>query len=582
VDRDYHLKCVAKISYSDFKKKVLFRIWPNSDPEVPGPENLQNSLEAFVQSGLASVHMYNRCLQDQNFNVFPQCSTYYRCGLSVLPNRPDGVVRRLWTVAGKICSPFTYIQRTADEVRGWAAVLQEVMTGTKLHTEPFPPSNKPPLPFGFQYPSPETDSKYGRALSGVWAFDESRILVAPWVQSDESIVIEWTGSKSFWGPDDLLPNDPTFEDAVTFYVQMSYERDFGCNMERFAMYKAEHEAMNADLLYDCREKTQVRETSRTVAEGQAAWEAYLAGETEPPPAPAVSDAPVVVAFIADYGVNNNDPKPTGPMQVAAMVKAMDPVAIVTGGDNNYPSGGGMPGIDVNIGALYRNFMHPYNGTQALWPDEVDATVNRFWPCLGNHDLDGIDEASGTAPYFDYFKGMLPEAVSTTAPGVPRYYEVTLGPMHFFILNSGYDTAKAIHEPHGIGGASLQATWLQERVALSAAPFKIAVLHHSPYSSISDHGPGEPALRWQFKQMGLDLVLSGHSHGYERFNMDNFPCVVCGAAGAPLQPMGDPLPGSAIRIAGVHGALILTADCSVLNVEFVDTTGTTLDSISILA
>ncbi len=433
----------------------------------------------------------------------------------------------------------------------------------------------PVLPFGFEYPSPTMDSIYGRALSGVWAIDGSRLLVAPWLQSDESVVIEWQGTKANWAPDDLVPDDITVQDAVAFYVAMCYERDFGCNMERMAMYKQQHDGANADLLWTCREETQVRATRQTPAEGQAAWAAYNAGETQPPDA-ATAEAPVVVAFIADYGFVTDASASSHPMAVAELVKSWNPAAIVTGGDNNYPSGEAAT-IDANIGSLYRSFIFPFNGTEALWAGETAATVNKFWPALGNHDWDG-DSNTGQ-PYFDYFDGVLPASPRVGHPGEPRFYEVVLGPMHFFVLNSGYDTAGTVHEPLGIVNGSLQQTWLAERAALSTAPFKIVVVHHPPWTSASNYRPGFPALRWNFAAMGIDLVLSGHGHNYERIANEVW-YVVCGASGSDLVTMGVPVPGSEVRIDDTWGAVRLTADCDVMTVEFVDEAGNVMDTLTL--
>jgi hypothetical protein len=41
------------------------------------------------------------------------------------------------------------------------------------------------------------------------------------------------------------------------------------------------------------------------------------------------------------------------------------------------------------------------------------------------------------------------------------------------------------------------------------------------------------LRWPFKQWGVDLVLQGHVHNYERLNVNGLPVVTTGAGGGGL-------------------------------------------------
>jgi len=110
---------------------------------------------------------------------------------------------------------------------------------------------------------------------------------------------------------------------------------------------------------------------------------------------------------------------------------------VTTGDNNYPLGSSST-IDSNIGKYYRSFIYPYVGTYGS-----GSTYNRFFPSLGNHDMD----TSIGGPYTDYF----------SLPGNERYYDFVKGPVHFFILDSDP------REPDGVASNSIQAQWLQSRL-----------------------------------------------------------------------------------------------------------------------
>ena len=136
--------------------------------------------------------------------------------------------------------------------------------------------------------------------------------------------------------------------------------------------------------------------------------------------------------------------------------------------------------------------------------------NRFFPVLGNHDWDAPGE--GCKPYLDYF----------TLPGNERYYEFVWGPVHFFMLdNDG-------HEPDRARPGGRQHEWFIKGVEATPSPIQVAVAHHPPYSS-GEHGPIKGA-DWDFEKHGVDLMLAGHDHNYERIQQDGITYVVNGAGG----------------------------------------------------
>ena len=159
------------------------------------------------------------------------------------------------------------------------------------------------------------------------------------------------------------------------------------------------------------------------------------------------------AVIGDYGVDTIDE-----VDVARLVKNWHPDYIVTLGDNNYPDGEAVT-MDANIGQYFHSFIGGYTGKYG-----PGSATNRFWPCLGNHDWYA---KSGAQPYIDYF---------TSLPGNRRYYDVAVGNVHFFALDSDF------HEPDGVYADSTQAKWLQSALAASTECFNVVFFHHPAYSS----------------------------------------------------------------------------------------------------
>lgn len=276
--------------------------------------------------------------------------------------------------------------------------------------------------------------------------------------------------------------------------------------------------------------------------------------TESPPATATipptntpPPAQVRFAVIGDFGQGNQ-----GEADVAALIKEWGPDFIITVGDNNYPSGAAET-IDFNIGQFYHEFIYPYLGAYG-----EGAAENRFYPTIGNHDWD----TNQARAYFDYF----------TLPGNERYYDFLRGPVHFFALNSDS------REPDGVGRSSVQAAWLQERLARSTAIWKVVYAHHPPYSS----GPRGPVdwMRWPFKEWGATVYLAGHDHYYERLEVDGFPYLINGLGGGPIYAFGAIANGSLIRYNADYGALFVTADSQRMVFEFATRTGQLVDTYQI--
>jgi hypothetical protein len=137
----------------------------------------------------------------------------------------------------------------------------------------------------------------------------------------------------------------------------------------------------------------------------------------------------------------------------------------------------------------------------------------LWPVYGNHDGQSADAITQTGVYFDIFE--LPKAGQ--AGGVPSgteaYYSFDVGNLHVAVLDS-YETRRS---PDGA-----MAAWLDADLAASNADWLVVAFHHPPYSRGSHYSDFEIEMVEMrqnfgpiFEARGVDLVLAGHSHGYER-------------------------------------------------------------------
>lgn len=141
----------------------------------------------------------------------------------------------------------------------------------------------------------------------------------------------------------------------------------------------------------------------------------------------------------------------------------------------------------------------------------------LWPTLGNHDSRSADAVNESGAYFDIFS--LPTAAEAGGlpSGTEAYYSFDFGNIHFVCLDSD-DSNRAASGP--------MLTWLQADLASNTSDWTIAYWHHPPYtkgSHDSDNLKDSAGRMADMRQnalpileaAGVDLVLTGHSHSYER-------------------------------------------------------------------
>jgi len=140
----------------------------------------------------------------------------------------------------------------------------------------------------------------------------------------------------------------------------------------------------------------------------------------------------------------------------------------------------------------------------------------FWPVLGNHDK--FDDATQTYPYFDMFSLPTQGQAGGVASATEAYYSFDYGNIHFVALDSLNVTTA------GYGADLLQ--WLEDDLAATTLDWIIVYYHHPPYTK-GAHDSDDPAdsngrMIWMRENVlpvlddyGVDLVLAGHSHSYER-------------------------------------------------------------------
>ncbi|MFC2173784.1 metallophosphoesterase, partial [Acidobacteriota bacterium] len=147
----------------------------------------------------------------------------------------------------------------------------------------------------------------------------------------------------------------------------------------------------------------------------------------------------------------------------------------------------------------------------IYPEMLRTSV--LWPAIGNHDARSAASATQTGPYYDAFT--MPKAAE--AGGYPSnteaYYSFDYANIHFICLDS-------TDSDRTTGSPMLQ--WLDLDLAGTTQDWIIAYFHHPPYTKGSHDSDVEQELIEIREHVipvledgGVDLVLSGHSHSYER-------------------------------------------------------------------
>ena len=247
-----------------------------------------------------------------------------------------------------------------------------------------------------------------------------------------------------------------------------------------------------------------------------------------------SFAQTVFAVIGDFGSNNGHET-----AVANLVDSWNPDFVITVGDNTYNND-----YSLDVGKYYHQYIYPHD---PKYGQPSDPSSNLFWPIIGNHDyINGNYQ-----DYTDYF--VLPQNANNNE----RYYTKRIGDIEFFAINSDP------HEPDGYTSTSTQGNWIHQQILASTAKWKIVLFHHPAYSSAG----GFSYMRWPFKDWGVDAVISGHRHNYERILINNLVYFVDGLGGDSRVGFNSAISGSVVRYWADYGAMKVTETTTTLRFQF---------------
>ncbi len=250
--------------------------------------------------------------------------------------------------------------------------------------------------------------------------------------------------------------------------------------------------------------------------------------TAPSIAPPPMDAPVLVGA-GDIASCDSD----GDEATAALLDDIEGI-VFTAGDNAYDDG------------TAEDFQECYDPS---WGRHKDRT----WPSAGNHD---------------WHTATSPVTSSTSAAPRPALAACRGTPATSGRGGSSSWTRTATRSD-GCDPDSPQGQWLATELASSTATCTVAIFHHPRFSSGDEHGddPSMDVLWRPLYAAGVDVILNGHDHDYERFAPQDpdgredrergIRQFVVGTGGRELRGFDDIRPNSELASNLAHGVLALT-------------------------
>ena len=176
-------------------------------------------------------------------------------------------------------------------------------------------------------------------------------------------------------------------------------------------------------------------------------------------------------------------------------------------------------VDQGVGDAYDNVFF------GVYKDMLKK--NCHFTCIGNHDT----YADGAATYLDAFYNF-----SNNPANSERYYSFKWGDSKFICLDANISYA--------VGSA--QYTWLINELRCNDQKWVFVFFHQPPWTnawSADYYIPFSPYFMYQgnvdmrtvlvpeFERYGVDFVVNGHSHCYQRGALNGVQYLITGGAGA---------------------------------------------------
>ena len=177
--------------------------------------------------------------------------------------------------------------------------------------------------------------------------------------------------------------------------------------------------------------------------------------------------------------------------LAGWMKKENPSLVLHLGDLAYPNGS-------------------FEDFQAYYFDPCRDLMKRvpFFPCPGNHEYMTRD----AFPYLALHD--LPQPASVPEQDRGRYYSFDWGNVHFVSVDSNAPLVLAAR------GQGSMLDWLEQDLRATRQYWKVVYFHHPPFAGGPNQNDASSELARRYlvpivERQGVQLVLNGHEHSYQR-------------------------------------------------------------------
>lgn len=192
----------------------------------------------------------------------------------------------------------------------------------------------------------------------------------------------------------------------------------------------------------------------------------------------------------------------------ANTNSINPDAWLLLGDNGYNAG-----LD---GEYSSGFFNIYQG---------NLLKNiKLYPSPGNHDYgnNATNQGLRNLPYYQTFSVPQNGEIGGVPSNTQAFYSYNIGDIHFVSLDSYGRENGNTTRLYDTAFGNIQADWLRNDLAANTKKWTVVYFHHPPYTKGSHNSDSESELTNMhakippiLERFGVDLVINGHSHCYER-------------------------------------------------------------------
>lgn len=232
---------MSNIAWSTLRTTLRSEIWPAGEAKT-----LRTAHNGYFALAMSDVQKWvGPVLQVLNTTIYDRCDMFWWDACTAI-TAPNGIVRRIYTIVN---------DNWRDKVFYQSSSFQKVLERSKRNYA----AETPPVhvQYGQYYADVSVDSDVGRARDGIWSIDRRKLFLAPWLQVNEKLIVEWDGIKTEYADNDQINDEIWTRDVlelVKLFVLWKDEFYWG-NRAKSAETKKMYDDALSDMMVVMRERT---------------------------------------------------------------------------------------------------------------------------------------------------------------------------------------------------------------------------------------------------------------------------------------------------------------------------------------